>query len=78
MTLTEKVIRIQQDPTIAKEQGNKWEHHEKIIEILKIEGVYPVPAPKSYITEAYKPPTNFNTKSFGFSKTQPLACLKNI
>lgn len=62
MSLIDLIRDIQNNSTLPDNKTPAWEHNDKIIAILKKTGEYRIPAPKTYITDNYIPPSNFNSQ----------------
>lgn len=62
MSLIEDIRDIQNNSLFQKDTTPPWEHNERIMSILKRSGEYRIPAPKSYITADYIPPSNLNSQ----------------
>lgn len=62
MSLLDDIKEIQNNCTLPENKTPSWVHNENIIKILKESGEYIVPAPKTYITVGYVPPSNINAQ----------------
>lgn len=62
MSLLDDIREIKNINNISKNDDIAWRHNEKILAILKESGEYRVPAPKTYITADYIPPSAINSQ----------------